>query len=82
MWGIFNEIGHQPEAAPRGVELEAELTELNKFVKETDPSRMTVGASNQAVSYTHLPVPGFAAQPYCGAERQFPESNQGGGVPG
>ena len=28
--------------------MEAELTELNKFVKETDPSRMTVGASNQA----------------------------------
>ena len=48
MWGIFNEIGHQPEAATRGVDMEAELTELNKFVKETDPSRMTVGASNQA----------------------------------
>lgn len=47
MWGIFNEIGHQPEAASKGVDMEAELTELNKFVKETDPSRMTVGASNQ-----------------------------------
>ena len=48
MWGIFNEIGHQPEASSKGVDMEAELTELNKFVKETDPSRMTVGASNQA----------------------------------
>lgn len=48
MWGIFNEIGHQPEASSKGVDMEAELTELNKFVKETDPSRMTVAASNQA----------------------------------
>lgn len=47
MWGIFNEIGHQPEASSKGVDMDAELTELNKFVKETDPSRMTVGASNQ-----------------------------------
>ena len=47
MWGIFNEIGHQPEAATKGVDMEAELTALNRFVKGTDPSRMTVGASNQ-----------------------------------
>ena len=47
MWGIFNEIGHQPEAATRGVDMEAELTELNKFVKETDPSRMTVGPATR-----------------------------------
>lgn len=48
MWGIFNEIGHQAEASSKGVDMEAELTELNKFVKEMDPSRMTVAASNQA----------------------------------
>lgn len=48
MWGIFNEIGHQLEASSKGVDMEAELTELNKFVKETDPTRMTVAASNQA----------------------------------
>ncbi|KXT49663.1 glycoside hydrolase family 2 TIM barrel-domain containing protein [Akkermansia sp. KLE1797] len=47
MWGIFNEIGHQAEASTKGVDMEAELIELNKFVKETDPTRMTVGASNQ-----------------------------------
>ncbi|MCD8061357.1 MAG: glycoside hydrolase family 2 protein [Akkermansiaceae bacterium] len=47
MWGIFNEIGHQAEASTKGVDMEAELVELNKFVKETDPTRMTVGASNQ-----------------------------------
>lgn len=47
MWGIFNEIGHQAEDSTKGVDMEAELIELNKFVKETDPTRMTVGASNQ-----------------------------------
>ena len=47
MWGIFNEIGHQPEASTKVVDTEAELIELNKFVKETDPTRMTVGATNQ-----------------------------------
>lgn len=47
MWGIFNEIGHQPEDSLKGIDMEAELAELNRFVKGTDPSRMTVGASNQ-----------------------------------
>ena len=47
MWGIFNEIGHQAEASSKGVDMDGELIELNKFVKETDPTRMTVGASNQ-----------------------------------
>ncbi len=47
MWGIFNEIYHQPEPVQRQVNQEAELTELNAFVKETDPTRFTVAASNQ-----------------------------------
>ncbi len=47
MWGIYNEIYHQPEPVQQQVNQEAELTALNKFVKETDPHRMTVAASNQ-----------------------------------
>ncbi len=47
MWGIYNEIYHQPEPVQRQVNQEDELTELNAFVKETDPTRMTVAASNQ-----------------------------------
>ncbi len=47
VWGIYNEIGHQPEASMNGVDMEGELTELNQFVKETDPTRLTVAASNQ-----------------------------------
>lgn len=47
MWGIFNEIGHQPEASLKDVDMEGELVELNKFVKELDPTRMTVAASNK-----------------------------------
>lgn len=47
MWGIFNEIGHQPESSNKA-DMAAELTELNQFMKETDPNRMTVGASNQS----------------------------------
>ncbi len=47
MWGIYNEIYHQPEPVQRQVNQEAELTALNQFVKQTDPHRMTVAASNQ-----------------------------------
>ncbi len=47
MWGIFNEIYHQPEPVQQQVNQEAELTELNAFVKKADPTRMTVAASNQ-----------------------------------
>lgn len=47
MWGLFNEIYHQPDASTKGVDMERELSELKKFVKETDPHRMTVAASNQ-----------------------------------
>ncbi len=47
MWGIYNEIYHQPEPAMQQADMEAELTELNRFVKELDPTRMTVAASNQ-----------------------------------
>ncbi len=47
VWGIYNEIGHQPEHAMRNVNMEAELTKLNEFVKKADPTRITVAASNQ-----------------------------------
>lgn len=47
MWGLFNEIGHQAEKDNAGIDMEAELASLNTLVKETDPSRFTVGASNQ-----------------------------------
>lgn len=48
MWGIFNEIYHQPEPESKGVDMEGELIPLNQMMKETDPSRMTVSASNQS----------------------------------
>ncbi len=47
MWGIYNEIYHQPERAQQDTNQEEELIELNAFVKAADPSRMTVAASNQ-----------------------------------
>ncbi len=47
MWGLFNEIGHQAEPANAGIDMEAELVALRDFVKKIDPSRFTVGASNQ-----------------------------------
>ncbi len=47
MWGIFNEIYHQPEPVQQQVNQEAELTALHAFVKQADPSRIIVAASNQ-----------------------------------
>ncbi len=47
VWGIYNEIGHQPVHAMRNVNLEAELIKLNELVKQADPNRITVAASNQ-----------------------------------
>ncbi len=47
MWGIYNEIYHQPEPVQRQVNQEEQLIELNAFMKELDPTRMTVAASNQ-----------------------------------
>ncbi len=47
MWGIYNEIYHQPEPVQRQVKQEDELEELNAFMQQLDPTRMTVAASNQ-----------------------------------
>ncbi len=47
MWGIYNEIYHQPEPIMKQVDMEGELTALNEFVKAADPTRFTVAASNQ-----------------------------------
>ena len=47
MWGVFNEIYHQVNELGRGADMEGMLTELNAVIKETDPSRDTVSASNQ-----------------------------------
>ncbi len=47
MWGIYNEIYHQPEPAMKESDMEGELAELRDFVKLADPSRMVVAASNQ-----------------------------------
>jgi beta-galactosidase len=41
-WSLFNEIGHQPGADPLPV-----LKRLNEVAHALDPSRPTVGASNQ-----------------------------------
>jgi beta-galactosidase len=41
-WSLFNEIGHQPGANPLPV-----LRRLNEIARSEDPSRPTVGASNQ-----------------------------------
>ncbi len=47
MWGIFNEIYHQPEPVQQQVNQEAELETLRDFVKAADPHRLVVAASNQ-----------------------------------
>lgn len=41
-WSLFNEIGHRPGADPRPV-----LRQLNELAHKLDPSRPTVGATNQ-----------------------------------
>ncbi len=47
VWGIYNEIYHQWEKAMQECNMEDELIALNKFIKEIDPTRPTVAASNQ-----------------------------------
>ncbi len=47
MWGIYNEIYHQPEPAQKQTNQEVYLTKLRDFVKHIDPTRFTVAASNQ-----------------------------------
>ncbi len=47
MWGIYNEIGHQPEAAMKHVNMVKPLEKLRDFIQRVDPHRMVVAASNQ-----------------------------------
>lgn len=47
MWGVFNEIYHQRSALSQGMDMEKVLRELNAFIKELDPARMTVSATNK-----------------------------------
>lgn len=47
MWGLFNEIYHNYDKRMDGVDVEGVLEKLNKLIKELDPTRPTVAATNQ-----------------------------------
>lgn len=47
LWGIFNEIYHQCGKEIEGINMEAELRTLNSYIKELDPSRLTICGTNR-----------------------------------
>lgn len=62
LWGIFNEIYHQCSAEDRKADMITVLKELNSCIKELDPGRMTVAATNQPGNKTLNTISDVLAQ--------------------
>lgn len=61
MWGLFNEIYHQRTEQSKGMDMERVLRELQAFIKELDPPRITVAASNQPGRTSLHAIPDYIA---------------------
>jgi beta-galactosidase len=51
-WGMFNEIGNSPAFLPPS---DPELVRLHAIIRELDPRRIVVGASDRAGSFNKIP---------------------------